>query len=289
MASSSKRLSTNVAGDVFVDSTCIDCGTCRWMAPDTFDRAGGFSRVHTQPAGPKLHRALMALVACPTASIGTDAKHDMAPVLDAFPDPIYGPVYHLGYHAESSYGAASYLIVRDAGNIMVDSPRYASNLRRRIDALGGVKTLFLSHRDDVADHEKWTEAFGCERVMHADDQGHGTREIEQVISGDEVVEFDGDVRLIPVPGHTKGSMCLLYRERYLFTGDHLAFDRRRDHLIAFRGANWYDWSATIRSMERLREHTFEWVLPGHGAPANFDAATMQEQLETCIAWMYDAA
>ena len=36
------------------------------------------------------------------------------------------------------------------------------------------------------------------------------------------------------------------------------------HLVAFRDANWYSWPETIRSMERLLDFEFEWVLPGHG-------------------------
>lgn len=31
MAEIAKRLATNVSGEFFVDSTCIDCGTCRLM------------------------------------------------------------------------------------------------------------------------------------------------------------------------------------------------------------------------------------------------------------------
>ena len=31
--------------------------------------------------------------------------------------------------------------------------------------------------------------------------------------------------MIPVPGRTKGSVCYLYQEKYLFTGDHLAFQK----------------------------------------------------------------
>ena len=65
----------------------------------------------------------MALVSCPTASIGTQSKHDVTAVTAALPDPIDNNVYHCGYHAESSFGATSYLIVREEGNVLVDSPR----------------------------------------------------------------------------------------------------------------------------------------------------------------------
>jgi hypothetical protein len=43
MANPKKRVPENVPGDFFVDSTCIDCDTCRQIAPQVFcmDRAHG--------------------------------------------------------------------------------------------------------------------------------------------------------------------------------------------------------------------------------------------------------
>ena len=78
------------------------------------------------------------------------------------------------------------------------------------------------------------------------------------------MRLDDDLSVIPTPGHTRGHAVLLHRDQYLFTGDHLAWSRRRGHLVAFRDANWYSWPETIRSMERLLDYAFEWVLPGHG-------------------------
>jgi ferredoxin len=57
-------------GDLYVDGTCIDCDTCRWMAPHTFDRVGGFSAVVAQPDNEAARmRALQAAVACPTGEM----------------------------------------------------------------------------------------------------------------------------------------------------------------------------------------------------------------------------
>ncbi|MDQ3651793.1 MAG: ferredoxin, partial [Acidobacteriota bacterium] len=36
MADPARRLAENVAGDFFVDGTCIDCDACRQIAPTTF-------------------------------------------------------------------------------------------------------------------------------------------------------------------------------------------------------------------------------------------------------------
>ena len=256
------------------------------MAPETFDASGGQSRVFAQPQSQHaLHRALMALVACPTASIGSVSKQKMAPVIDAFPDPIDGPVYHCGYHAEASFGATSYLITRASGNILVDSPRYSSQLAKRIEALGGASLMFLTHRDDVADHEKWHDKLGCERIMHADDVSSKTRSVEHQINGTDPLKFDDDITLIPVPGHTRGSACLLFRDRYLFTGDHVAYDAARSRIYAFRGACWYDWTVQTESMQRLLDHRFEWILPGHGGRGHLPGERMRAEMQQCIAWM----
>jgi hypothetical protein len=41
-----RRREANAAGNLFVDESCIDCDTCRWMAPSTYGRANGRSFVH---------------------------------------------------------------------------------------------------------------------------------------------------------------------------------------------------------------------------------------------------
>lgn len=287
MASPTQRLDTNADGDLYVDASCIDCGACRWIAPETFDFAWRHSRVHTQPETPEReHRALMALVACPTASIGSTTKKDVARAARAFPDPITDRVYHLGFHAESSFGAASYLIVRDGGNVMVDVPRFNGPLAKRIEALGGVRTMFLTHKDDVADHARWAERLDADRILHAADRTRGTQDVERFIEGTEEVALAADLRIVPTPGHTRGSMCLLFGG-VAFTGDHLAYDLEDERLVAFSRACWYDWSVQTESMRRLARHSFEWILPGHGDPGHLDATRMREQMSACIAWMAD--
>src|SRR5437016_1868725 len=239
MANLALRLPENVPGDFFVDSTCIDCDACRQIAPETFSDDKEYSIVHRQPqSGEETRRALMALVACPTASIGTVEHHDAHIGIDAFPQSIAENVYFCGFTAKSSFGAWSYFIARpEAGNVLIDSPRFATQLVKKIEAAGGVNLMFLTHRDDVADHARFAKKFGCQRVMHADD-GAGRLGIEHVISGDDPVELGHDLMAIPVPGHTRGHMVLLYRNKFLFTGDHLAWSRNRDTLTAVRSVLW---------------------------------------------------
>lgn len=279
-----KRLATNAPGDFFVDASCIDCGTCRWMAPQVFDGDGAHSFVARQPGdAATLRDALLATLACPTGSIGTAAKHDMKALRTAFPRPVDGPVLHCGFHAADSFGAASWLILRPAGNVMVDCPRFTAPLVKRLAELGGVATMVLTHRDDVADHRRYALAFGCRRVLHADDLTRTTDDVEQVVGGDTPVRLADDLLLIPTPGHTRGSMCLLAGETWLFTGDHLAWDPRRHRLTAFRDACWYDWPSQVASLERLGAFRFSWVLPGHGAPIHLPADGMAAELARLVA------
>jgi glyoxylase-like metal-dependent hydrolase (beta-lactamase superfamily II)/ferredoxin len=259
------RLDENAPGVFFVDDTCIDCGACREIAPATFARSDrlGQSIVAAQPAEPVGEtRALMAVVACPTASIGTSPRRAVGGAVAAFPERLEDDVHYCGWHSEASYGAASYLIVRPRGNVLVDSPRAARPLYERIEALGGVRTMVLSHRDDVADHAAFARHFGCERVMHAADAGGLS--VERLVEGAEPIAIDEELTLIPVPGHTRGSIALLYRAKFLFTGDHLWWDEDTERLEMGRGVCWYSWTEQLRSLERLRQYDFQWVLPGHG-------------------------
>jgi len=287
MASLTARLPENAPGSFYVDRSCIDCDTCRRVAPQVFAEGDGFSYVRSQPdSEAERLRALMALVACPTASIGTVERTDARPAARAFQEPVAENVSFCGFTSESSFGAWSYLIERPEGNVLVDSPRAAGPLLSALGGRGGVATLFLTHRDDVADHAALARRFGCERVLHEADVTAGTNEVERKLIGLEPTRLAPDLLAIPTPGHTRGHAVLLYREKFLFTGDHLAWSERRGHLVGFRDACWHSWSEQVRSMERLLDHRFEWVLPGHGQRYHAGSPQrMREELERCVDWM----
>jgi glyoxylase-like metal-dependent hydrolase (beta-lactamase superfamily II) len=68
------------------------------------------------------------------------------------------------------------------------------------------------------------------------------------------------------------------QDRYLFTGDHLDWDRDTQQLSAFKDYCWYSWPQQAESMRRLADYSFEWVLPGHGQRVHLPAAEMREQV-----------
>ncbi|RRT61346.1 hypothetical protein B296_00038896 [Ensete ventricosum] len=116
----------NVEGEFFVDCRCIDCDTCRWMAPVS---------------------ALIFLDLIPKLAL------DFTIITIHINSLCLQGIYHCGYHSERSYGATSYLITHPEGNILVDRSSSPD----------------VSYRDDVGDHEKWSNRLKCDRILHSGD------------------------------------------------------------------------------------------------------------------------
>ena len=69
-------------------------------------------------------------------SIHLDDKQsgELKAAANSFPFPIEDSehLYHCGYHSEHSFGAASYLLRRPEGNVMMDSSRFDKTLLKNI-------------------------------------------------------------------------------------------------------------------------------------------------------------
>src|SRR4051812_43130641 len=106
MARPDLRNEANAPGDWFVDTRCIDCGTCREIAPALFTEHRGASIVRHQPAAGDAAddlAAWLAAQACPTSSIGTRSRRARPGRLyprEVEPD---SGVFDLGYCSEDSF------------------------------------------------------------------------------------------------------------------------------------------------------------------------------------------
>jgi len=188
-------------------------------------------------------------------------------------------VHRLSHNAESSFGAHSYLVVRDGANVMVDAPRWTRKVVEPVTDLGGVDLIVLTHRDDLADAERYAEHFGAEVWIHADDRSAAPYTTE-LVEGEEPIEVAGGVIGFPVPGHTKGSVLWHVDGHLLFSGDSLAWDPQRQRLMAFRRACWYSWDAQTESLARFAasDLTFDRLLCGHGWSHDLDTAELHRHL-----------
>ncbi len=265
MADPKKIVPENTPGNLFVDLTCIDCDVCRKLAPSIFGEGPEHSFVKTQPRNEEEELdAGRALICCPVGSIGQKEKRSLTKAHDSFPLTINDDVYLLGYHSKKSFAAESYLARLGTHLVMIDSPRFYRPLAEKIQTLGKVDYILLTHRDDVSDYEQWRKALGAQVLIHADDSDV-VKNPDIVIKGEEEVEITKDLKIIPTPGHTKGHLCFLLQDKYLFTGDHLYYSRTMGDFYATKDYCWYDWEKQRDSIEKLKVYqNVTWIFPGHG-------------------------
>jgi len=283
MANIKKRLPGNIEGNFFVDSTCINCDACRQLAPETFQEHEEFSSVYHQPARDlDRHRAYQAMIACPVGSIGVmqPDRDQWQAAMSSFPLRLDDSLYYAGFNSEKSFGGNSYFLQDAGGNWLIDSPRYIKHLVDAFDRMGGIRYIFLTHEDDVADAARYAKRFGATRIIHRADLA-AAPDAEWIVDGHEPIAVSQKMKIIPVPGHTPGSMALLYDGRYLFTGDHVWWDRECDR---FDIPKVYVWNQRDldRSTEKLLDVSFEWVLPGHGDRRHMPRERMRREVERLV-------
>ena len=251
----------NADGPWFVDTRCIGCDVARHWAPGLIGMDDkGRSLLARQPQTQAETAALWrAAVACPTQSIGN--REESRPPAGVFPYELTDGVYALGYNAPSSFGGHSYFVCETAGNLMVDSPRYTRGLTEAVDRLGGVKHVLLSHRDEVADAAKWAGRYDARVWIHQDDADAAPFATD-ITSSEQVVETG--VVSIPIPGHTKGHVAYYVDKRWLFTGDALFWNHRRQELDVTPKQTWYSWDVLADSMDSIAGLNVEWIFPAHG-------------------------
>jgi glyoxylase-like metal-dependent hydrolase (beta-lactamase superfamily II) len=201
-----------------------------------------------------------------------------------FPLLVEAPVYYCGFNSPKSFGGNSYFIEHPDGNWLVDSPKFLPQLVKRFEERGGIAHIFLTHRDDVADAERYATHFRSRRVIHRAELSSQPG-AELVLEGNEPIELEAEFVAIPTPGHTPGHCCLLLGDRFLFTGDHLDFDRDSSCLAASRDYCWYSWRRQTESMRRLANYRFEWVLPGHGQRVRLSADETRRQMHDLVVRM----
>jgi glyoxylase-like metal-dependent hydrolase (beta-lactamase superfamily II) len=133
----------------------------------------------------------------------------------------------------------------------------------------------------VADAQRYAERFGSRRYIHRAELA-SQPDAEIVFDGEEAIQLAPDFLAIPTPGHTKGHCVLLFQDKFLFTGDHLAWDRHERQLEAFHDYCWYSWPRQVQSMHRLAGYSFEWVLPGHGQRIHLPRDEMRQQMKQLV-------
>jgi glyoxylase-like metal-dependent hydrolase (beta-lactamase superfamily II)/ferredoxin len=264
MARHDLRHPDGVEGDWFIDTHCIGCGASTSIAPRLIELSSDGRRFvfRRQPRdGEEVLLAQMAAEVCPTRSIGTGSGLRWEP---HHPVDLGDRVWRCGSNSPDSAGGNSYLVQRDAGNLLVDGPRFVGRLVRALEALGGVRHVLLTHADDVGEAERYAEAFGADVLIHEADR-RAAPFATRIVSGSAPAEVAPGVQVIPTPGHTAGHVMFLVDDRVLLSGDSLVWDPHSEDLWAEETVCWHSWPQQLASLERLAAFSFSRVVPGHGA------------------------
>jgi glyoxylase-like metal-dependent hydrolase (beta-lactamase superfamily II) len=145
---------------------------------------------------------------------------------------------------------------------------------------GGIRYIFLSRKDDVADAARYAKTFHATRIIHRADSP-AMPSAEWIIDGEDAVQAEPEFVFIPVPGHTAGSVSLLYNNRFLFSGDHLWWDREFQQIGTQERLVWDD-AKLEESVRTLLNYSFEWILPGHEERIALHRDDMKDAVEKLI-------
>lgn len=269
-----------------ITSTCRICRAAWNMAPGIIGAAANGQAVfERQPeTDDELLATWRAAVACPTGSIL--APRGLKMPEGVFPQLLSENLYRLGYNDNSTAGAHPFFIRTSTGlNVMVDGPRFVPKLVEFIEQQGGLDHVLLTHRDDVGASAKYAERFGARLWIHENDR-EASPEATDILTGYEITEPIPGVTVIPIPGHTIGSVAFLIDEK-LFVGDSLNWEIATLKFWTNPLRCWDDWDMQRRSLKRLQDFRFTYLLAGHGGSIGWPHERMQAELAKCLTALQD--
>ncbi|OHW95114.1 metallo-beta-lactamase family protein [Colletotrichum incanum] len=120
-------------------------------------------------------------------------------------------------------GQRAFLLRAPTGNLLWDCITYLDDETvRRINALGGIAAIVISHPHYFSTALHWAEAFSCKVYVSTEDGQWLTRRGEAHVlwEGQEMEFLDGQFLAVKVAGHFPGSSVLLWKnEKKLFVAD----------------------------------------------------------------------
>jgi glyoxylase-like metal-dependent hydrolase (beta-lactamase superfamily II) len=162
-------------------------------------------------------------------------------------------------------GGTAYLIVENAGNLLIDCPAWNEANEQFLRDKGGVSFLFLTHRGGIGKAGKIQEALGC-KILIQEQEAY-------LLPGLDVTTFQQEFSLSPsccaiwTPGHSPGSSCLYYAGvgGVLLCGRHLLPNQQGDP-VPLRTSKTFHWRRQIQSVqaliERFTPETLNYICPG---------------------------
>jgi glyoxylase-like metal-dependent hydrolase (beta-lactamase superfamily II) len=150
----------------------------------------------------------------------------------------------------------AFLLRRDAGNVLIyGAPSVDAGT---FDAVGGIARAYLNHRHEAGFS---SDLPGVPLFVHEAERASVARERAVRGTFSRRHTLDGDLEVIPTPGHTAGATAYLWDSgdhRLLFTGDTILL-RDGEWVTAVLDSS--DRDAYIRSLELIRGLDFDVLVP----------------------------
>lgn len=168
------------------------------------------------------------------------------------PRELFPTIFSFAPNSDTLNGTA-YLIVEKSGNTLVDCPPWHPDTLTFLQAQGGVRTLFMTHRTAIGNHgAKFQQALGCDIVIQ-EQEAYLMPEAEVISFGDRWQQ--DNLTAIWTTGFSPGSACLYYENEggCLFTGRHL-LPNHKTEVLALRTAKTFHWPRQLKSIDKLVTH-----------------------------------
>ena len=161
-------------------------------------------------------------------------------------------------------GGTAYLIVENAGNLLIDCPAWNETNEQFLREKGGVSSLLITHRGAIGQARSIQESTGC-KILIQEQEAY-------LLPGLDVTSFPDDLltpfgTAIWTPGHSPGSACFYYHLNggVLFSGRHL-LPNPQGEVMPLRTAKTFHWTRQIKSVQNLLERfsptTLQFICPG---------------------------
>jgi glyoxylase-like metal-dependent hydrolase (beta-lactamase superfamily II) len=168
------------------------------------------------------------------------------------PTPIFENIFLFPPNRDT-LGGSSYLIVEPTGNVLVDAPAIDDRYRDFLADMGGVKSIFLTHRGGIGRITKLLTSLeaGLELIIQ-EQEAYLIPEYQVTTFGDRSIISDR-LEAIWTPGHSPGSSCLFY-DRYggiLFSGRHIIPDRD-GRPLPIKNPKTFHWKRQLQNFAKIQ-------------------------------------
>jgi hydroxyacylglutathione hydrolase len=208
-------------------------------------------------------------------------------------------------------GANAYLVIDKGEMLVIDTgmPGNAKRIVAYVEGLGknvsNIKLIILTHADidHIGSAAELKRMTGARLAIHADDAPvlRGKQNFKTMrgplgfifklamrliryypAEPDVILSADSEIagyRIIHVPGHTNGSICIYKSGKVIFVGDALKSDSSGNPKPPSRMAS-LDEAKARASLIAISALDFDILLPGHGAPVVSSASQKLKNIVT---------